>query len=115
MAEWETECGMKNCEATCHQGINMIRYHILEQKVEKMNIFMARLCNAIKPCAGVVHAPRYRVSMPLHISRLRGRASASASLVSRGSIAMSRFPIVTEDDIDARRESVLKYDFKSFK
>ena len=80
-----------------------------------MNTFMARLRNAIKPCAGVVHAPRLRVSMPLHITRLRGRASASASLVSRGSIAMSRFPMVTKDDIDVRRESVLKYDFESFK
>ena len=80
-----------------------------------MNTFWARFCNAIKPCAGVVHAPRLRVSMPLHTTPLRDRASASASLVSRGSIAMSRFPMITEDDIDVRRESVLKYDFESFK
>ena len=80
-----------------------------------MNTFWARFCNAIKPCAGVVHAPWLRVSMPLHTTPLRGRASASASLVSRGSIAMSRFPVITEGDIDVRRESVLKYDFESFK
>ena len=80
-----------------------------------MKTFMARFFNAIKPCAGVVHAPRLRLPMPLHMARLRGHAFASAALVSRGSIAMSSFPMVTKADIDARRESVLKYDFESFK
>ena len=80
-----------------------------------MKSFLTRLCNAIKPCAGVVHAPRLRLTMPVHAARLRGGATASCALVSRGSIAMSRFPMVTKDEIDVRRENVLQYDFESFK
>lgn len=80
-----------------------------------MKTFLTRFCNAIKPCAGVVYAPRLRLAMPLHETHRRGHASASATLVARGSIAMTRFPIVTEDEMDARRESILHYDFKSFK
>ena len=110
-----SEREVKNERPLVVKAINVVKYFAREKKVEKMKTFMARLCNAIKPCAGVVHAPRLRVSVPLHITRLRGRASASASLVSRGSIAMSRFPMITKDDIDVRRESMLKYDFESFK
>lgn len=80
-----------------------------------MKKFIARLCNAIKPCAGVVRLPRLRLALPVHEARLRRCASASAALVSRGSIAMSRFPIVTDDEIAARRENVLRYDFQTFK
>lgn len=80
-----------------------------------MKNFLMRLRNAIKPCAGVVHSPRLRLTMPVHEARLRGSAPASCALVSRGSIAMSRFPMVTKDEIDVRRESVLRYDFESFK
>ena len=47
--------------------------------------------------------------MPLHEVRLRGCAPASCVLVSRGSIAMSKFPMVTKDEIVARRENVLRY------
>ena len=84
-------------------------------RINHMKNFLMRLCNAIKPCAGVVHSPRLRLTMPVHEARLRGSAPASCALVSRGSIAMSRFPMVTKDEIDVRRENVLRYDFKSFK
>ena len=55
------------------------------------------------------------MTIPVHAVHLRGEAPAGCVLVSRGSIAMSRFPIVTKDEIDARRENVLRYDFESFK
>ena len=80
-----------------------------------MKTFLSRFRNAIKPCAGVVHVPRLKLAAQPHEPHWRRHASASAALVSRGSIAMSRFPMVSEDEIDARREKMLRYDFKSFK
>ena len=80
-----------------------------------MKRFFFRLCNALKPCAGLVRAPRLRLPLPVHEVHERTRASASGALVSRGSIAMSRFPMVTEDDIARRRDRILHYDFTSFK
>lgn len=80
-----------------------------------MKKFIDRLLNSIKPCAGVVHAPRLRSALPMHEARVRGHASASSALVSRGSVAMARFPLVTEKDLASRREKILGYEFASFK
>ena len=80
-----------------------------------MKTFLSRFRNAIKPCAGVVHVPRLKRAAQPHEPHWRRHASASAALVSRGSIVMSRFTMVSEDEIDARRENMLRYDFKSFK
>ena len=80
-----------------------------------MRTFIERFLNAFKPCAGVVHAPRLKPALTKHEMRGRGSAQASGILVSRGSIALSRFPIVTEDEMRMRKERILNYDFTSFK
>ncbi len=80
-----------------------------------MKGFIKRLFNALKPCAGLVHAPRLKSALPSHGIRTRGSASASGKLVSRGSVALSRFPLETERDIAQRKEKIVHYDFTSFK
>lgn len=80
-----------------------------------MKGFIRRFFNALKPCAGLVQAPKFKASLPLSESRGHGHASASGRLVTRGSIAMSRCPMISEEEIAARREKILHYDFSSFK
>ncbi len=80
-----------------------------------MKGFIKRFCNALKPCAGLVKAPKYKIALPSHELQERAHASASGRIVSRGSIAMSRFPTESKDDIATRREKILHYDFASFK
>lgn len=80
-----------------------------------MKGFIKRFFNALKPCAGVVHAPAFKVAMPPHSVEERGHSTASGRLVSRGSIAMARFPMVSEDEMAVRKEKILHYDFNSFK
>ena len=80
-----------------------------------MRTFIDRLRNAFKPCAGVVHAPKIKPSLIKHEMCIRGRAQASGMLVSQGSVALSRFPIVTENELEMRKERMLNYDFTSFK
>ena len=80
-----------------------------------MTNFWRKFRNAWKSCAGVVHAPRLK---PLASSRelLRpGRANASARLFARGSVALSRYPVVTEKDMAERKEKMAHYDFEAFK
>lgn len=40
-----------------------------------------------------------------------GRVRSSSSLTARGSVALSRLPVVTEAERKARRERALAYDF----
>ena len=79
-----------------------------------MKGFIRRFFNALKPCAGLVQAPKFKASLSLSESRGHGHASASGRLVTRGSIAMSRCPMMSEEEIEARREKILHYDFSSF-
>jgi len=83
--------------------------------VPQMKKFFARLLNSLKPCAGLVHAPRLKSPLPVHEIKGRNPAPASGKLVSRGSVALSRFPIVTETELSERKERILHYDFNSFK
>lgn len=80
-----------------------------------MKSFIKRFCNALKPCAGLVHTPKIKPLQPIYKLRARTHASASASLLTRGSIALSRFPVVTEEDMAIRKKKILDYDFESFK
>ncbi len=80
-----------------------------------MRTFIDRLRNAFRPCAGVVHAPRLKPALIKHEMCRRGQAQASGMLVSRGSVALSRFPVVTENELEKRKERMLNYDFTTFK
>ena len=80
-----------------------------------MKRFIEIVRNALKPCAGLVHVPRRKLLLPKHADAGRRYAPASGALVSRGSIAMSRCPLVTVSEISERKEIIKHYDFNSLK
>ena len=80
-----------------------------------MKSFFERLRNALKPCSGIVHSPRTKLSRPQHEIRGRRHSTVGAALVSRGSIALAKFPIVTTEEMKERRNRIQKYDFNTLK
>ena len=76
---------------------------------------LTRLRNSFRPTVRYVHMPR------VVISREHGMTSpyfsheinSAVALTSRGSVALSVLPVLSEADVDRMRKEVLSYDFSA--
>lgn len=79
--------------------------------------FIEILRFALTSTAGLVHvAPKYVEveRTPFHRLDIHdGRVSPSNVLTARGSVALSRLPVVTEEEMQARKKRALAYDFST--
>ena len=82
-----------------------------------MRSFWNILQNALTRTADLVHVTPNHVEIshpPLHgDERRQRRITAAVALTARGSVALSRLPVVTEEEIKARKARALAYDFSA--
>lgn len=82
----------------------------------KKRSLMEILRSAFTNTASLVHVtPEYvEVDRTWHRPEFhKGTVYPSVALTARGSVALSRLPVVTKEEMQARKERALKYDFSS--
>lgn len=76
--------------------------------------FFARFRNSLRPTAGSVYVPRriFHTDAPaVRLDVHSGSVSAAVALTARGSVALSRLPVVDEVERNARLQRMANYDF----
>ena len=81
-----------------------------------MMTFVKRFRNSLRSTSDCVYVARRVIRSEGPMVRLDahpGHVSASVALTSRGSVALSRLPVVDEAERLARRQRMADYDFSS--
>ena len=76
--------------------------------------FFRRFRNSLRPTVGGAYVPRRVFASDLAVKRQddhAGKVRASVSLPARGSVALSRLPVLTEGERTARIQRMASYDF----